>query len=213
MFNWLFGKKEKDETAATGTKDNSTLYREYRERENEQRKQQAIKDYGSIRSFTFTDGKTFEWDLDATRRHIGGDWYSYDVYEVVNGVQWKGSTLKYLQELSPPAKQLFLVLVKDQRNIKIREVRGDRVRSTEYIHEKLGISVQTRYYADTGDLYIVSATGISIESANQAMSRYEIYTKVFNLESRADRYKRVRAIRDKKLQTRKLNAYLKTLPE
>jgi len=191
MFNWLFGKKEKDETAATGTKDNSTLYREYRERENEQRKQQAIKDYGSIRSFTFTDGKTFEWDLDATRRHIGGDWYSYDVYEVVNGVQWKGSTLKYLQELSPPAKQLFLALVKDQRSI----------------------SVQTRYYADTGDLYIVSATGIDIESANQTMSRYEIYTKVFNLESRADRYKRVRAIRDKKLQTRKLNAYLKTLPE
>jgi hypothetical protein len=192
MFNGLFGKKGDGEVETVES--------------------QLLKDYGDKRSYTFPDGKTVTWDLFIGEDLGSGIYTKQIVMEVLNEKIWSDTTLKDLEELSPPAKQLFLVLVKDQKNIKIREVRGIKEGFNEYTHAKLGITVKTSWYSYVG-WTVVSATGIDIESANQVMRLYKVYAKVFNLESRADRYKRVRAIRDKKLQTRKLNAYLKTLPE
>ncbi len=221
MFNWLFGKKEevngadKVKSMLNARDAARDVARREEEAKHARRVQHAMDYYGSKRSYTFPDGKEVVWEVRVNDWEVTRHITTRAVFEeVVNGAVWRGLLmLKDLTELSPPAKQLFLVLVKDQRNIKLREVRDGDIHCNEYIHAKLGISVKTRYYADTGYSYAWSATGIDIESANQVMRLYEVYTKVFNLESRAGRYKRVKAIRDKELQTRKLNAYLKTLPE
>ncbi len=192
MFNGLFDKKEKDEVVETV-------------------ESQLLKDYGDKRSYTFPDGKTVTWDLTIGYSHSPTIYTRQITREVINGNVWHGRELKYLPELAPPAKQLFLVLVKDQRNIKLKEMREGVIHFNVYTHKKLGISVRTE--STPYGWSVTSAIGIDAQSVHEVMVLYKVYTEVFDLESRADRYKRVRAIRDKELQTRKLNAYLKTLPE
>jgi hypothetical protein len=206
MFNW-FGKK-KDIVGNTNTVSTVTEVRQPTQSEiQSQIEKQLFREYGDKRNYTFPDGKTITWELKIEK--VWGRCEIKDtVIEYFNGERWDRNTqLKYFPTLTPPASQLFLILLNDQRNIKYTE-EGDFLSPKRvYTHSKLGI------------VYQEFVCGSSIEGLNSIDSRdianikelFWAYNYIFNLTSRQERYEAAMQKRAKSLETRKLDAYLKTI--
>jgi hypothetical protein len=171
-------------------------------------KKLLLQQYGGKRNYTFPDGKTITWELEFGYRAGYNRIDQLVLNESLNGKLWHLSDdLKDLPTLTPPASQLFLILLNDQRNIKYTE-EGDFLSPKRvYTHSKLGI------------VYQEFIGGSSIEGLNSIDSRdianikelFWVYNYIFNLTSRQERYKAAMQKRAKSLETRKLDSYLKTI--
>ncbi len=206
MFNW-FGKKE-DVVENSNTTPTVTEVRQPTQNEiQSQIEKQLFHEYGDKRNYTFPDGKTITWEV-----KIEKVWRRHDikdaVIEYLNEKRLRGDIeLKSLPTLSPPALQLFLILLNDQRNIKYTEEGDFFSPKRVYTHSKLGI------------VYQEFIGGSSIEGLNSITSRdtqnikdlFLVYNYAFNLTTRQERYKAAMQKRAKSLETRKLDAYLKTI--
>jgi hypothetical protein len=201
MFNWLFGKYY--DTAKNGelVEVAPTVEQEAVEDEKERR---MFQEYGDKRSYTFPDGKILTWDVE-----IGFDFKGRKavIESRKNEFWWLNYPLKDLPELSPPASQLFLILLNDQRNIKYTEEGDFFSPKRVYTHSKLGIV----YQEFAGGSLIEGLNSIDSKDITNIKDLFCVYNTTFNLTSRRERYRLAMKKRTKSLETRKLDAYLKTI--
>lgn len=200
MFNW-FGKKFEADKKGNIVEVPLTVEEEdFLTKE----KKLLLQQYGDKRNYTFPDGKTITWEVG----------FGYDtrgnqlVDEVLNGkLWWSRDRLTDLPTLSPPASQLFLILLNDQRNIKFTE-EGDFFSPKRiYTHSKLGIV----YQEFIGGSSIEGLNSITSKDIQNIKDLFRVYNYAFNLTSRRERYEAAMKKRAKSLETRKLDDYLKTI--
>jgi hypothetical protein len=206
MFNWLFG-RDKDKYQEWSDQFNVEM-----NARGDRLKQLLLQLYGNKRNYTFPDGKTITWELGFGSKR-GFDGIDEPVLqEYINGELWQSSkSLKELPTLSPPASQLFLILLNDQRNIKVTtKVVEHYFPVYTYTHEKLRIAVTVDPIRNTFSIE-AGLKSLNWQDIENIKTLYGVYNTAFNLTTRQERYKAAMQKRAKSLETRKLDAYLKTI--
>jgi len=206
MFNW-FGKKEdvveNNNTVPTVTE----VFRHTKNEIHSRMEKQLFHEYGDKRNYTFPDGKTITWEVKLNVPFFQGINREY-LNEYINGERWwSDKQLKDLPTLTPPALQLFLILLNDQRNIKYTEEGDFFSPKRVYTHSKLGIV----YQEFIGRSSIEGLNSIDSRDIANIKDLFRVYNYAFNLTTRQERYKTAMQKRAKSLETRKLDAYLNTI--